>query len=135
MRLSKDFFYTLREDAKDEDSESGNLLVKSGMIKKISNGIYMNMPLGERVSQKVISIVREEMNKAGASEVSMPHMLPMDYFEASGRAFLRGDICFKSSIFAGKTGQRPANKIGTAQQGKWPSCNIIYKRTDAIRPL
>ena len=76
MRLSKDFFYTLREDAKDEDSVSGNLLVKSGMIKKVSNGIYMNMPLGERVSQKIINIVREEMNKAGASEVSMPHMLP-----------------------------------------------------------
>ena len=54
MRLSKDFFYTLREDAKDEDSVSGNLLVKSGMIKKVSNGIYMNMPLGEKVSKNVI---------------------------------------------------------------------------------
>ena len=63
MRLSKDFFYTLREDAKDEDSVSGNLLVKSGMIKKVSNGIYMNMPLGEKVSQNVIKIIREEMNK------------------------------------------------------------------------
>ena len=40
MRLSKEFFYTLREDAKDEDSVSGNLLVKSGMIKKVSNGIH-----------------------------------------------------------------------------------------------
>ena len=95
MRLSKDFFYTLREDVKDEDSASGNLLVKSGMIKKISNGIYMNMPLGERVSKKVINIVREEMNKAGASEVSMPHMLPMDYFEASGRADNFGSSMFR----------------------------------------
>jgi len=95
MRLSKDFFYTLREDVKDEDSVSGNLLVKSGMIKKISNGIYMNMPLGERVSQKVIAIVREEMNKAGASEVAMPHMLPMDYFEASGRAENFGSSMFR----------------------------------------
>lgn len=95
MRLSKDFFYTLREDAKDEDSISGNLLVKSGMIKKISNGIYMNMPLGERVSQKVINIVREEMNKAGASEVSMPHMLPMDFFKASGRAENFGSSMFR----------------------------------------
>lgn len=95
MRLSKDFFYTLREDVKDEDSVSGNLLVKSGMIKKVSNGIYMNMPLGERVSQKVINIVREEMNRAGASEVSMPHMLPMDYFEASGRAENFGSSMFR----------------------------------------
>ena len=95
MRLSTDFFYTLREDVKDEDSVSGNLLVKSGMIKKVSNGIYMNMPLGERVSKKVIDIVREEMNKAGASEVSMPHMLPMDYFEASGRAENFGSSMFR----------------------------------------
>lgn len=95
MRLSKDFFYTLREDAKDEDSVSGNLLVKSGMIKKVSNGIYMNMPLGEKVSQNVIKIIREEMNAAGASEVSMPHVLPMDYFEASGRATSFGNSIFK----------------------------------------
>ncbi len=95
MRLSKDFFYTLREDAKDEDSVSGNLLVKSGMIKKVSNGIYMNMPLGEKVSQNVINIIREEMNKAGANEVSMPHVLPMDYFEASGRASSFGNSIFK----------------------------------------
>lgn len=95
MRLSKDFFYTLREDAKDEDSVSGNLLVKSGMIKKVSNGIYMNMPLGEKVSKNVIKIIRDEMNKAGANEVSMPHVLPMDYFEASGRAGSFGNSIFK----------------------------------------
>ncbi len=95
MRLSKDFFYTLREDAKDEDSVSGNLLVKSGMIKKVSNGIYMNMPLGERVSKNVMKIIRDCMNEAGASEVSMPHVLPMDYFEASGRASSFGKSIFK----------------------------------------
>ena len=69
MRLSKDFFYTLREDAKDEDSVSGNLLVKAGFIKKVSNGIYMNMPLGEKVTKNIINIVREEMNRAGAEEL------------------------------------------------------------------
>lgn len=95
MRLSKDFFYTLREDAKDEDSVSGNLLVKSGMIKKVSNGIYMNMPLGEKVTQNVIKIIREEMNNAGANELSMPHVLPMDYFEASGRASSFGKSIFR----------------------------------------
>ena len=95
MRLSKEFFYTLREDAKDEDSVSGNLLVKSGMIKKVSNGIYMNMPLGQKVSQNVIKIVRECMDEAGANEVSMPHMLPMEYFEASGRAGGFGSSMFK----------------------------------------
>ena len=95
MRLSKEFFYTLREDSKDEDSVSGNLLVNSGMIKKVSNGIYMNMPLGQKVSQNVIKIVRECMDETGANEVSMPHMLPMEYFEASGRASGFGSSMFK----------------------------------------
>lgn len=95
MRLSKEFFYTLREDARDEDSTSGNLLVKAGFIKKVSNGIYMNMPLGERVSKNIIHIVREEMNRAGANEVSMPHMLPMEYFERSGRASNFGPSMFQ----------------------------------------
>ena len=46
MKLSESFFYTLRENAKDEESTSGNLLVRSGMIKKTSNGVYMIMPMG-----------------------------------------------------------------------------------------
>ena len=49
MRLSESFFYTLREDAKDEESASGNLLVKSGMFKKIGNGIYMKMPYSQKL--------------------------------------------------------------------------------------
>ena len=102
MRLSKEFFYTLREDAKDEDTISGNLLVKAGFIKKVSNGIYMNMPLGERVSRNIINIVREEMDKTGANEVSMPHMLPMEYFERSGRASGFGPSMFKFNDRYGK---------------------------------
>ena len=47
MKLSQSFFYTLRENAKDEDSVSSNLLVRAGMIKKCSNGIYMIMPMGK----------------------------------------------------------------------------------------
>ena len=49
MKLSESYFYTLREDAKDEESVSGNLLVKSGMFKKVGNGIYMKLPLGNKV--------------------------------------------------------------------------------------
>ena len=57
MKLSESFFYTLREDMKDEDSESGNLLVKSGMFKKVGNGIYMKLPLGNKVVENVKNIV------------------------------------------------------------------------------
>ena len=85
MRLRNSFFYTLRENVKDEDSISGNLLVKSGMIKKTSSGIYMFMPLGYKVLKNVEKIVREEMNEAGAEEVLMPSLINEEYFEKSGR--------------------------------------------------
>lgn len=85
MRLSEQFFYTKREDVKDEETVSGNLLVKSGMVKKIGNGIYMYMPLGLKVLRNIESIIREEMNKAGASELLMPNLLPEEVYINSGR--------------------------------------------------
>lgn len=85
MKLKNSFFYTLREDVKDEDSISGNLLVRSGMIKKSSSGIYMIMPLGKRVLQKVENIIREEMDNAGAQELLMPVLIPEEVYEKSGR--------------------------------------------------
>lgn len=85
MKLSNSFFYTLREDVKDEESISGNLLVRSGMIKKSSNGIYMYMPLGFKVLKNIEAIVREEMNKAGSQELLMPSLIPEEVYVASGR--------------------------------------------------
>lgn len=94
MRLSRDFFYTLREDQRDEDSDSGNLLVRAGMIKKSSSGVYMLMPLGLRVIRKIESIVREEMEAIHSREVSMPALLPEEVFVASGRRDNFGDSMF-----------------------------------------
>lgn len=95
MRLSESFFYTLRENVKDEESISGNLLVKSGMIKKVNNGIYTYMPLGLKVLQNIETIVREEMNKAGAQELKMPELLPEDLYSSSGRLDSFGSSMFK----------------------------------------
>ena len=78
MKLSKSYFFTLREDVKDEDSKSGNLLVRSGMIKKVSSGIYMFLPLGLRVLDKIRYIVKDEMDKAGAQELLMPSLIPRE---------------------------------------------------------
>jgi prolyl-tRNA synthetase len=85
MRLSNSFFYTFREDAKDEDSISGNLLSRAGFIKKSSAGVYMFMPFGYKVLNKIINIIREEMNNAGASEVLMPSLISEDVYINSGR--------------------------------------------------
>lgn len=85
MRLQEQFFYTFKEDVKDEETISGNLLVKSGYIKKIGNGIYMYMPLGLKVLRNIEKIIREEMNKTGAQELLMPSLLPEDFYVESGR--------------------------------------------------
>ncbi len=85
MKLSESFFYSLRENVKDEDSTSGNLLVRAGMIKKVSSGVYMLLPLGKKAFDKIENIVRDEMNKIGSLEVSMPALIPEDVYIDSGR--------------------------------------------------
>lgn len=95
MKLNENYFYTLRENVKDEDSKSGSLLVRSSMIKKIGNGIYMYMPIGFRVLKNIENIVREEMNNAGATELVMPSLLPEDYYVESGRLDVFGKGIFK----------------------------------------
>lgn len=95
MKLSDSFFYTIREDAKDEESVSGNLLVRAGMIKKSSNGIYMIMPMGQRVRQKIENIIRDEMDKAGSQELHMPALIMEEVYEKSGRR-----DAFGSNMFA-----------------------------------
>jgi len=94
MKLKNSYFYTLREDAKDEESTSGNLLVRSGMIKKVGAGIYMYLPFGLKVLDKIKSIVKEEMDNAGAQELLMPSLIPSDYYETCGRVEAFGKDMF-----------------------------------------
>ena len=85
MKLKNSFFYTLREDVRDEDSVSSNLLVRGGFIKKSSSGVYMMMPLGLRVLNRITAIIREEMDATGCQELIMPALIPEDVYVASGR--------------------------------------------------
>ena len=95
MKLKNTYFFTLREDARDEDSTSGNLLVKAGFIKKTSAGIYMMLPLGLRVQNKIEEIIRKNMNETGALEVKMPALIASEYYENSGRLAGFGPSIFK----------------------------------------
>ena len=94
MKLKGSYFYTLREDAKDEDSRSGNLLVRSGMIKKTSAGVYMFLPLGLKTLDKIRAIVKEEMDNAGAQELLMPSLIPQEVYETCGRVEAFGKSMF-----------------------------------------
>lgn len=94
MKLKGNYFYTLRENAKDEDSVSGNLLVRSGMIRKTSAGVYMMLPLGLRVVNKIKGIVKEEMDRTGAQELLMPSLIPSEVYESCGRLSAFGNSMF-----------------------------------------
>ena len=94
MKLKGSYFYTLRENAKDEDSISGNLLVRAGFMKKVSAGIYMYLPNGLRVLNNIKNIVKEEMDKSGAQELLMPSLIPSDIYEVCGRVEAFGNDMF-----------------------------------------
>ncbi len=94
MKLKENFFYTIREDIKDEESNSGKLLVKSGMIKKTSNGVYMYMPLGFKTMENIKAIIRKHINKTGASELLMPNLLSEEIYITSGRRDIFGSNMF-----------------------------------------
>ncbi len=94
MKLKNSYFYTIREDVKDEDSRSGNLLVRSGMIKKTSAGVYMFLPLGLKTLEKIKSIVKEEMDRAGAQELLMPSLIPSEVYATCGRLEAFGNSMF-----------------------------------------
>ncbi|MDI9460770.1 MAG: proline--tRNA ligase [Saccharofermentanales bacterium] len=94
MRLSKGYFFTLREDQHDEESASGNLMVRAGMIKKSSAGIYMMLPLGLLAKRKVERIIREEMNAIDSHELVMPALIPEEVYIDSGRRETFGNSMF-----------------------------------------
>lgn len=85
MRASQYFLPTLKETPSDAEIISHRLMLRAGLIRKLTTGIYTWLPLGLRVIQKVSSIVREEMNRAGAIECLMPIVQPGQLWETTGR--------------------------------------------------
>lgn len=85
MRVSQFFISTLKEAPAEAELVSHRLMLRAGLIRKLGSGLYTWMPLGLRVLRKVEGVVREEMNAAGAVEVSMPAVQPAELWQESGR--------------------------------------------------
>ena len=85
MKASQFFICTLKEAPADAEIVSHRLMMRAGLIKKLGAGIYTYMPMGLRVIRKVEAIVREEMNRAGAVEMSMPVVQPAELWQETGR--------------------------------------------------
>jgi prolyl-tRNA synthetase len=95
MRMSQLFVRTLRDDPSDAEVDSHRLLVRAGFIRKVAAGVYSWLPLGYRVLRKVEQIVREEMDAAGAQELLLPIIQPLDLWARTGRDKAYGPLMFK----------------------------------------
>ena len=85
MRTSNFLIATQKETPADAEVISHQLMLRAGLIRKLASGLYSWLPLGLRVLRKVETIVREEMDNAGAQELSMPVMQPAELWQESGR--------------------------------------------------
>jgi prolyl-tRNA synthetase len=90
MRWSKTFIPTLREVPAEAETVSHQLMLRAGLMRKLASGLYTYLPLGWRFIRKVEQIIREEMDRAGAVEVMMPMLHPLELWEHSGRAKVMG---------------------------------------------
>ncbi len=95
MRISQYLLATLKETPADAEIISHQLMLRAGMIRKVTSGIYHWLPLGLRVLRKVETIVREEMNRSGALEILMPAIQPAELWEESGRWGAYGDLMLR----------------------------------------
>src|SRR5437588_892255 len=96
MRWTQTLIPTLKETPAEAEIISHKLLLRAGLIRKLTGGLYTFLPLGLRALRKVEQIVREEMNRAGALEVLMPALQPPELWQQSGRYEIMQDVLFKA---------------------------------------
>jgi prolyl-tRNA synthetase len=136
---------TLKETPAEAEIASHQLLLRAGLIRKLTGGLYTFLPLGLRALRKIEQIVREEMNRAGALEVLMPALQPPDIWQQSGRYQTAADVLYKVRDRARKewvlspTAEEvitslAANEINSYRQLPASFYQISVKFRDEIRP-
>ncbi len=145
MRWSKMLISTLRDNPQDAEIDSHKLLVRAGLVRKLSGGLYSFLPLGLRSLKKVENIIREEMDRAGAQEILMPALQPSELWEKSGRFGQMGKSMFTlkdraDHIFAlGPTHEEVVTDLITGMVSSYRQlpCTVYQVQTkfrDEIRP-
>jgi len=102
QRQSTLFLPTLREDPADAEAVSHKLLVRAGLIRQVGAGLWTYLPAGWRVHEKVVQIVREEMDAIGGQEMSMPVLTPADLWQRTGRYDTWDDVLIKLQDGSGR---------------------------------
>jgi len=95
MRLSQFFLPTLKDDPVDAVVASHKLMLRAGLIKQLTSGVYSSLPFGLIVFKKVENIIREEMNAIGGNEFYLPAISPIELWADSGRLEVYGDLMFR----------------------------------------
>src|SRR5918999_878498 len=85
MRLTRSLLPTLREDPADAEAISHKLMLRAGLVRQLAAGVFVWLPLGQRVLDRVNAIIREEMNAIGGQEITMPVIHPAEIWKQSGR--------------------------------------------------
>jgi prolyl-tRNA synthetase len=145
MRWTQTLIPTLKEAPADAEILSHKLLLRAGLIRKLAGGVYTFLPLGLRSLRKVERIIREEMDRAGATEVLMPALQPKEIWEQSGRAEKMRDVLFKvkdaaaREWFLSPTAEEVitsicANEINSYRQLPKNFYQLSVKFRDEIRP-
>jgi prolyl-tRNA synthetase len=102
MRATALFMPTVKEDPADAEATSHKLMVRGGFVRQFASGIYIMLPLGWRVMQRICRVIREEMDAIGALELSMPTMHPADVWQATGRYDAIGQEMFRLKDRSGR---------------------------------
>jgi prolyl-tRNA synthetase len=143
--MSKMLIPTRKESPSDSDTISHSLLIKGGYISQLLSGVYTYLPIGLRIKNKIINIIREEMNNMGCNEILMPALQPLEYWEKSKRSKAFGDIIFsildrkKRKLILGPTHEEVVTKLFADTVNSYKQMPIIFyqiqtKFRDEARP-
>ena len=145
MRWSQTLIPTLKEIPQEAEIPSHQQMLRAGLIRKLSGGLYTFLPLGLRALRKVERIVREEMDRAGALEILMPALQPREIWERTGRYGVLREVMFKildrqqRHLVLGPTHEEvvtdlAAHEINSYRQLPKTLYQIQTKFRDEIRP-
>ncbi len=144
-KLSNYYLPTRKEDPKEAEIISHKLMVRAGMIRSLSRGVYSFLPLGKRVQHKIDRIVREEMDRAGGLEVELPIMQPRDLWEQTGRwevygpEMMRFEDRHENEYGLGPTHEEVITSLISDEVDSYRDCPLLFyqiatKFRDEIRP-
>src|SRR6187455_2139559 len=128
MRASRFYLVTLKEAPQEAELASHKLMLRAGLIRKLSSGLYTWMPLGLKVVRKVEAIVREEMNRAGALEMLAPPVQPAELWQETGRWDLYGPLMLRIK-------DRAEREFCYAPTAEEVLCDIVRKEIKSYRQL